>query len=94
MAEDWKMSSGIEKANEPKPDAQAVAVTGKSTARRGFLLGAGVAAGAAGAAAITLGKPAPVARVQAAEPAARGPVQGQGYHVTAHVRKYYDTTKV
>lgn len=94
MAEDGKMSSDIERGNGRQSDAQALPVAGKAPARRGFLLGAGAVAGAAGAAAIALGKSPPVTQAQAAEPAARDPVQGQGYHVTAHVRKYYDTTKV
>jgi hypothetical protein len=62
--------------------------------RRGFLVGAGAAAGMAGAAAATFRRPlGPVADV-AAEQAQKDPVQGKGYHETPHIRKYYDTTKV
>lgn len=87
------MSSDIEKEKSPQSDAQAAPVTGLF-ARRGFLLGAGAAAGAAGAAAIALGKKPQAAAPEVAEPAAQEPARGRGYHVTDHVRKYYDTTKV
>lgn len=61
-------------------------------ARRHFLAGAGVVAAAAGATALTSRTPAaPVAVVPAAEPA---PVDGKGYRVSEHVRKYYRTTLV
>ena len=88
------MSSDIGKQSGPQSTAQAVPGAGKSRARRGFLLGAGAAAGAAGAAAIALGKASQAAAPEAAVAAAPKPAGGQGYHVTAHVRKYYDTTKV
>ena len=69
--------------------------TGKGQRRRGFLLGAGAAAGAAGAAAVALGKrTAAVPVVAASDALQKDPMQGQGYQETAHVRKYYDTTKV
>lgn len=69
--------------------------TGKGQKRRGFLVGAGAAAGAAGAAALALRTRAePVAAAAASAPGQTDPVQGQGYHETAHIRKYYDTTKV
>lgn len=66
--------------------------TKDSSARRNFLLGATV--GAAGAvAAVVAGKQgaAPLAGVAAAsEPAAKV----KGYRVTAHIQKYYETTKI
>jgi hypothetical protein len=69
--------------------------TGKGQRRRGFLMGAGAAAGAAGAAALALKtRTEPVAGVAASGPLQKDPVHGQGYHETAHIRKYYDTTKV
>ena len=57
-------------------------------ARRGLLLGAGVA----GAAAVAAGglHRAMVAEVGAAAPAA---VEGAGYRLTPHVLRYYETTK-
>lgn len=67
---------------------------GGKPARRGFLLGAGAAAGAAGAAALTLGKGPQVVASEVAAAATPEPVRGQGYHVTDHIRKYYETTKV
>lgn len=69
--------------------------TGNGKRRRGFLMGAGAVAGAAGAAALALKTRAePVAGFAASGPLQKDPVQGQGYHETAHIRKYYDTTKV
>lgn len=61
-------------------------------ARRGFLLGAGLA-GAAGAAAVVtrgaaVGSPAPDEKAKLDE---RG---GGGYHVTDHVRRYYRSTMI
>ena len=62
------------------------------TGRRGFLLGAGAAAGAAGVAAVA-GKQAgePVA-AKVVKPDTKG--RGGGYHVTDHVRSYYRSTLV
>jgi hypothetical protein len=60
--------------------------------RRGFLLGAGAAAGV-GAAALAVGRNAQPP-VEAAAPQDHKPVASRGYHVTDHVRKYYDTAKV
>jgi nitrous oxide reductase len=63
------------------------------SARRGFLMGAGLA-GAAGAAAVV------ATRGGAAQPAASGSAPqmhergGGGYHVTEHVRRYYRSTTV
>jgi ferric-dicitrate binding protein FerR (iron transport regulator) len=58
--------------------------------RRQLVVGAGVAAGAAFAAAAAL-RPAetPVAVVQAKPDTATG----QGYRLTEHVRRYYETTR-
>jgi hypothetical protein len=57
---------------------------------------AGAAAGVAGAAVIGLRRPAqPVEAVAAAAvPRQKDATDGRGYHETAHIRKYYDTTKV
>ena len=64
--------------------------------RRGFLLGAGTV-GAAGVAAVTLGSRSVRGPGEGAPDPVRGESsskQGRGYHETAHIRKYYDTTKV
>ncbi len=65
---------------------------GNGMARRGFLLGAGLA-GAAGAAAVaTRGAAVKTSPEDAkARLDARG---GGGYHVTDHVRRYYRSTLV
>ena len=56
--------------------------------RRNFLLAAG-AGGVAAAAAVVAGKSSQ------GQPKKTGVVSGsKGYHVTEHIRKYYDTTKV
>jgi hypothetical protein len=62
------------------------------TGRRGFLLGAGAAAGAAGVA-VVAGKQAgePVG-AKVAKPDTKD--RGGGYHVTDHVRSYYRSTLV
>ncbi len=65
---------------------------GSTNARRGFLLGAGLAS-AAGAAAVAtrgVGAQAP-ATGQGAKLDERG---GGGYHVTDHVKRYYRSTLV
>jgi hypothetical protein len=60
----------------------------RKLSRRNFLLGAG-AGSVAAAAAVISGKSGP------SEPKKTGAVTGsRGYHVTEHIRKYYDTTKV
>lgn len=82
MAGDGKMSADIGKKAGGKP------------ARRGFLVGAGAAAGAAGAGALTLGKGPQAVTTEVAGAAAPEPVRGKGYHVTDHIRKYYETAKV
>jgi hypothetical protein len=59
----------------------------KSTDRRKFLLAAGL--GSAGvAAAVVAGKPTGVAKAKPEE------AIGSGYRVSAHIEKYYKTTKV
>lgn len=60
--------------------------------RRGLLIGAG-AAGAAVLAASKLGGVTPGA-VEAAAPAAAAAEGSAGYRLTAHVQRYYQTTKV
>ena len=56
--------------------------------RRRFLLATGAGGGVMAAA---------VTEKQGGEPQpgkAEAPARGRGYHVTEHVRKYYDTTRV
>lgn len=62
------------------------------SARRGFLMGAGLA-GAAGAAVVATGGGAARVPASGTGPSldARG---GGGYHVTDHVRRYYRSTIV
>ena len=90
------MSTGIEKEENRQAGSAIGADAGRKSSRRGFLVGAGAAAGVAGAAAIALksGTAPVVAGEAAVEAAQKAPVQGRGYHETAHIRKYYDTTKV
>lgn len=59
--------------------------------RRGFLLGAGTAASAGAAVALTAGK-LPADPALSAKPDTKG--RGGGYHVTEHVKQYYRTTLV
>ena len=61
-------------------------------ARRGFLLGAGLA-GAAGAAAVAT-RGAAVAGPGSAEKPKLDERGGGGYHVTDHVRRYYRSTMI
>ena len=61
-------------------------------ARRGFLLGAGLA-GAAGAAAVAT-RGAAVQGPAAKEKAKLDARGGGGYHVTDHVRRYYRSTMI
>jgi hypothetical protein len=68
-------------SNEPK--AQPVA-------RRGLLAGLGVAAGAAAAAHLASRSIAPPPAE--ATPLAKA-AEGSGYRLTAHVQRYYETTK-
>jgi hypothetical protein len=88
------MTKDIEKANDLPAGIAAQAAAGPTARRRGFLVG-GAAAGVAGAAAIALKTGArPVAGEVAGQTPRAEPAQGRGYHETAHIRKYYDTTKV
>ena len=85
------MSNDIENGKRPR---QVTADAGSRATRRGFLVGAGAAAGVAGVAAVALKtRTQPVADVAAPAPDS-APAQGRGYHETAHIRKYYETTKV
>jgi len=59
--------------------------------RRGVLAGVGVAAGAAVAAHLV--SRAGTAPESAAAPTGTKADEGQGYRLTAHVRRYYETTK-
>ncbi len=69
-----------------KPEA------GKANARRGFLLGAGLASAAGAAAVATRGA---AVQVPATKPAAKLDERGGGgYHVTDHVKRYYRSTLV
>jgi hypothetical protein len=75
--------------------ASVQADAGRRVGRRGFLAGAGVA-GAGVAAAALAARPSPSQAPGNAASAKKDapPEAGRGYHETAHVRKYYDTTKV
>jgi hypothetical protein len=64
--------------------------TAPAPSRRGFFLGA--AAAGVGAAALTAINSAPVIEAASALPAA--PVGGGGYSLSAHVKRYYQTTMV
>lgn len=88
------MSSDIQDPKGQQSERQAGTPAGGRGARRGFLLGAGAAVGAAGVAAATLRQPAAANAGEVAQAAPTEPASGQGYHLTAHIRKYYDTTKV
>jgi hypothetical protein len=55
--------------------------------RRNFLLAAGAGGAATAAAVATRSTQAPVKKTGAA-------TGSRGYHVTDHIRKYYDTAKV
>jgi len=89
------MTSISEKRSNPDRGRETTAGEGKAPGRRGFLAGAGAVAGIAGAAAVALkSRGRPVADDVAPQAAGTDPGQGRGYHETAHIRKYYDTTKV
>ena len=60
--------------------------------RRGLLLGAGAAGAALVAAKVLPGSPAPTPLAAAASAAVDAPAAG-GYQVTAHVLRYYETTR-
>ena len=65
-------------------------VTGARLDRRGLVIGAGVAAGAALAAAVSHRRSADAAPVASAGPA---PAPADGYRETEHVLRYYQTTR-
>lgn len=88
------MSSDTQDPKDQQSQRQAGTPARGPGARRGFLLGAGAAVGAAGVAAATLRQPAVTSAGEVAQAAPKEPAGGQGYHLTAHIRKYYDTTKV
>jgi hypothetical protein len=62
--------------------------TAKTTNRRKFLLAAGLGAGTAAAVVTATKKAAPAAGDSPT------PAEPSGYRVTAHIEKYYKTTKV
>ena len=61
--------------------------------RRSFFGGA-AAVGAAAAAVATLPHVEPSVDKQASEPARPVPENGGGYHLSAHVKQYYKTTRI
>ncbi|RZT97632.1 formate dehydrogenase [Rivibacter subsaxonicus] len=65
---------------------------GAAVGRRGLLIGAGAAGVAAVAASRLLPAAEPVEVVQA--PAVAAAEERQGYQLTAHVKRYYQTAKV
>jgi len=77
------------KSNDTVPSAADAAGAAPRARRRSLLLGAGGAGVALVAA--RLGTQAPAEAVAAA---ASEPVAGTGYRLTAHVLRYYETTKV
>ena len=74
----------------PTPPGDSSDSQGLRTGRRRLVVGASVAAGAAIAATAWQRKVQPVAPAVAADAAATSP---QGYRVTDHVRRYYETTR-
>ena len=74
----------------PTSPADAPDSPGPRTGRRRLVVGAGVAAGAALAAAALQRKPDTGAPAAAAE---TGAAPGEGYRLTDHVRRYYETTR-
>ena len=73
----------------PTSRIDAPAAQGPRTGRRQLVVGAGVAATAALAAAAF----APRGAAPAAAKAGSEPAQGEGYRLTDHVRRYYETTR-
>jgi len=72
-------------------DDQTAASSAAKLNRRGLVLGAGMAGVAAVAAqALQSAAPEPIAGVASKVP----PVTGDGYQLTQHVLRYYETTKV
>lgn len=66
----------------------------RGNARRGFLLGAGLASAAGAAAVATRGAAVQAPPAKQAERAKLDGRGGGGYHVTDHVRRYYRSTLV
>lgn len=82
------MSSSPRKTRSVAPTRPESASQARISKRRGFLLALG--AGGVGAAAIAARSLTGSALAQAGEPDA---ASGEGYRVTDHVRRYYQTTK-
>ena len=78
-------SSSVPAPRSDAPDSQ-----GPRTGRRQLVVGAGVAAGAAVAAAAFARHGAAPAADAKARP---DPTQDEGYRLTDHVRRYYETTR-
>lgn len=74
------------------PDDAAAPTTPAPLKRRGLLLGAGAAGAALVAAKVLPGAPA-AAPVAAAASAAVDTASAGGYQLTAHVLRYYETTR-
>lgn len=62
---------------------------GAKVSRRGFLKGAAMVSGAAAASTLSTGASAGVTQSTEAEK----PEQARGYHVTAHIREYYEKAR-
>lgn len=77
------------KSSPRTPAFEADAAASPRTARRA-VVGAGVAAGAALAAAALARRGAPSEPVAAAKPEAAA---ADGYRLTEHIRRYYETTR-
>jgi len=75
----------------PVNDRTAGDVSQPAPSRRGFFFGA-AAVGAAAAAATSLRQVAP--EPQAVAQAVKAPDGGGGYHESAHVQRYYQTTRI
>jgi hypothetical protein len=80
----------MNKPSPPTAPAGAPASSGPQPKRRQLVVGAGVAAGAAVAAAALKGRADPPA---ALAQATAQPVAAEGYRLTDHVRRYYETTR-
>ena len=78
--------------NQRTVPAGPVAQVAPSPSRRGWVVGAGVA-GAAALAAHALRTGASAAVPVAGAAASKAVVEGDGYRLTDHVRRYYETTK-
>jgi hypothetical protein len=75
----------------PHPTApKADAASAKGTGRRRLVVGAGVAAGAAVAVAALHRGAEPGTAVAATKPDSAA---GEGYRLTDHIRRYYETTR-